>query len=123
MWLTILEKLVDFIDRRQALKEAQRERVATVFADISQLLYDVADDLQVDNYPLGSCFAMTKLSEELLDHMRGIVDDKDIQELGPVLYNAARLEREYANRKDPATIDELRLAAGQFHVKSIIFKI
>ncbi len=123
MWLTILEKLVDFIERRQTLKQEQRERVANVFSDISKLLYEVADDLQEGIYPLGTCFTMTRLSEELLDHMREVVPAETIQELGPVLYNAARLEREYANRQDPATIDELRLAAGQFHVKAIIFKI
>ncbi len=123
MWLDIIKSLVDFTDRRSALKAAQRERLSTVFSDISNLLNDVAEEMENGIYPLGSCFAMTTLCEELLDNMRGIVDDKQIQELSPVLYNASRLEREYANRQDPQTLETLREAAGHFHAKSIIFKL
>jgi hypothetical protein len=123
MWVDIIKLLVDVTGKKQELEQAKRARLSEVFLEISKLLEETAEELGNNNYPIGKCFAMTTLADELVTMLKDKMSDEEWHNLAGMLYQSCKVEREYADRKNPETINSLKEAAGHFYAKSLIFKL
>lgn len=123
MWLDVIKMIISLCSQYKEMTNKKKEKLSQLFMDISLLLSGTAKDLQNDVYPHGNCQAMKSLSDELVSLLKNKVDEDKLKELNILLRAASSLELEYAQRKNPKTIEALQKTSGEFHALSLIYNI
>ncbi len=123
MWFELIRMLVTIAQHKREVNIEQKERVAKLYKEMSQLLTDAALDLSKDVYPQGSCAAMWTLSENIINYLKDKVNDEELDLLTQMLKSCSQLEREYATRQDPDTIKVIFEAAGRLQGLSMLYSV
>lgn len=123
MWFDVIKMLVTIAQHKKEVNIAQRERVSKMYLQMSELLVDTVKDLRSDVYPHGKCATMWSLAENVLNYLQDKVNDEELKMLHEMLHSCSQLEREYATRQDPATINAMFEAAGRLHTLSILYSV
>lgn len=123
MWLEIIkitkELIGDFI---KSTKE-EKENVSVLLSQISDLLLNVVNDLENDNYPHFSCSIMQSLTKEFHQKVKVVLEKEKSDYLENLLIQSSFLEKEFALRKEPNTIIKLKEVAGEFKAISLLLKV
>lgn len=109
-------------DVRQQEKE-KKMKVSEVLFEISNILSDTANQINNGEYPHGNCVLMQRLAEKLHLVLDGITEPEDNERLKSILLESSNLEKEYANREDPETIQQLERAGAEFKAMGILLTI
>lgn len=123
MWFEIARTLSEYYTQHKEKEQQVRDRLSIVFSSMSDLLEGTAKDLEGGVYPHGKCATMSVLATELTARLVGKMEVDKLDELHKMLFEAAKLEREFASRENPATIKELYVAAGKLKALSILIKV
>ena len=107
MWLDILQFIYSFVKSQTESNKEENERLSQFFEQIHQIIQQVVVSLQSDVYPQGSCAAMSAISNQLIDALKNKVEEQELGKLARMLDEASILEKEFAYRKDPNTINNL----------------
>lgn len=123
MWFEIIKFFREIILGELDRIEVQKSKIADFLKEISNLLEITAEQLKSDNYPHGSCAAMSALSNKLVDALDGKIEETEKIRLARLLDEACILEREWVERNNPATIDRLHQIAGELKAISLLLNI
>ncbi len=119
MWLEVIKFILDIVKNGKETNQEEKERLADFFSEISTLLEQTALSIESNNYPHGSCTALSSCANSIMDILKDKMDyDRSI--------NLARIldvEREWAFRDNPDTIPKLLQASGEFEAASMLIKI
>lgn len=123
MWIEIAKMLSDLFTQHRDEMQQSKERLSIVFQEMSELLESTAKDLKSNNYPHGKCATMDVLATELVNKLIGKIEVDELDKLNRLLFEAVKLEQEFAKREDPKTIEVLLVASGRLKALSIIYKV
>ena len=121
--IDICKNIIDFAAKSKEIHEEKKEKISIILNEISSILEDTANKLKNDEYPHGNCVIMEKLSNELHSNLVDYFPEEDINDLHKVLIESSRVEREFADRKEPDTIPSILRASGEFKAMSILIKM
>jgi hypothetical protein len=120
--IDICKNVLDFVIQNNTIKKNQKETISNILLEISNILEDTANKLSIGEYPHGNCVVMERLSNNLHFNLIDFVPQDDIDRLHENLIKSSNLEKEYANRENPETINSIKIAAGEFKSMSILIK-
>jgi hypothetical protein len=120
MWIEIIKYSKEIVGWFISENRKDKESLSKLFSDISSVIIDVADNLEKDTYPYYSCSIMETLSKSLYEKSVGILSEDESKKFEELLFNASKLEREFARRKELGIINELRITAGEFKGLSML---
>jgi hypothetical protein len=120
MWIEILKYSKDIVQFFISKNIEDKQKLSKIYSDISDVIMDVAFNLEKDTYPYFSCSVMESLSKSLYEKSIGILSEDDSRKFEGLLFHASKLEREFARRNEPEVIDELKTTAGEFKALSIL---
>ena len=123
MWFDVIKMFVTIAQHKKEINIAQRERVSKMYAEMSQLLVDTVKELKEDVYPQGKCATMWALSQDVLNYLQDKINEEELKMLHDMLHSCSQLEREYATRHNPDTINYIFDAAGRLHALSILYSV
>lgn len=125
MWIELGKTIFELFSKQKQLEREQKERVAKICEDVSKILEETCHELSTDQYPHGKCKVMEILSYNLMKEIREtkVLHEEKCYQLETALVLSAKLEGEYANRKDPNTIIELAMASGNFKALSLLLRV
>ena len=123
---TLIDACKNIVHLIKDVREQEKERklkVSEVLFEISNILTDTSNQINEGTYPHGNCVLMQRLAEKLHLVLDGITDPEDNEKLKTILLESSNLEQEYANREDPATIQQLERAGAEFKAMAILMTI
>lgn len=115
--------LVDFFKAKALIDDKDDGRIQDVLDKVADLLDSISTDLENDTYPTGKCAEMEFLANELHDTLKDEMDDSYLEFLTKNLNSAFELEKLYAYKDDPVTVEKIKMAAGYFRAAAILSKI
>lgn len=121
--IDLCKNLIDFLLKENELKLENKLRISSILLDISDLIEDTANKLEKDEYPHSNCVVLENLSNQLHFTLIDFVNVEQLDTLHQALIQSSNIEKEFAVRKDPETIPNLRKAAGEFKSLSILIRI
>lgn len=109
-------------------EERKRERVAAWLQELGELIKDVADKIELNDYPHNTCAQMEIMVEHFPIIVKGLIDDATIDKLTEQLMACTRVEQlfgelsnmEKRDRDDHIVI--LLVASGKLQGMSSIVK-
>lgn len=119
----LCKNVIDFVIKDGEIKLENKLRISSILSEISQIIEDTADKLERDEYPHSNCVVLKNLSNQLHFSLIDFVPAEQIDDLHNKLIQASNIEKEFAVRKEPNTIPELRKVAGDFKSLSILIRI
>lgn len=119
----LCKNVIDFVIKDGEIKLENKLRISSILSEISQIIENTADKLERDEYPHSNCVVLKNLSNQLHFSLIDFVPAEQIDDLHNKLIQASNIEKEFAVRKEPNTIPELRKVAGDFKSLSILIRI
>jgi hypothetical protein len=123
MWIDIVKILIDVLKKTREADAEKRKSISNLYQTMSDLLAETATELSGDIYPAGKCSTMWSLSQNILEYIKDKISEEEVLSLSQMLHSCSQLEREYATRQDPETINKLIETAGHFKALSILYTI
>ena len=123
MWFEIAKTLTEYYTQHKEKEQQVKNRLSVVFQSMSDLLEETAKELQAGVYPHGKCATMGVLATELTGRLIGKMDTDTLDGLHKMLFEASKLEKEYANRENPQTIKELLVASGKLRALAMVVNL
>jgi hypothetical protein len=123
MWLDIIKLIIEVVTKKKETTSSDNKKISEFFSEISEILEATANDLKEDKYPHGACQTLAVLSNSILNILRDKMPIEDAISLAKLLDEACLIEREWAHRHDPKTIETLLKASGEFkaHSQLVLF--
>lgn len=103
-----------WISEMKRNKREINQNTSVFLQGISELLDDTVKKLARNEYPHDNCTQMSILCDNLISTLTGKMDGETIQKLHSDLDLSSKLERLYAERKDPNTLKRLKECKGMF---------
>jgi len=123
MWSEVFGLIKTFISAIVNEKREKREKVSSLFHEISVVINHAADQIEQHEYPHYSCMVMHTLADNLKETLTGSISEDILDNFYTKLKSVSSLEREYGNLKEPNIIIQLREAAAEFKAFSMLLKI
>lgn len=106
--------IFSWITEMKRNKREINQNTSVFLQGISELLDDTVKKLARNEYPHDNCTQMSILCDNLISTLTGKMDEETIQKLHSDLDLSSKLERLYAERKDPNTLKRLKECKGMF---------
>lgn len=107
---------------RKDKKEISSE-VSDFLNSIANLLIDTERKMRMNIYPHDNCAQMEFLKNNLINTLKGKMEDSFINQLSTNLSLSTKLEMLYNERKDPETLQKLQECAGMFRALSLMVQV
>lgn len=121
--IDLCKNALEYIKTNKHAKLELKLRISVLLEEISKLLEDTASKLEKDEYPHFNCALLEKMTNHLHFHLIEHVPQDEVDNLRKVLLESTQIEKEFAKRKEPETIPQIKKAAGEFKAMSLIMKI
>jgi len=118
--LDILKNTIDFIKETDRMNIENKKRISENLKNISEVLFDTSEKLKKDEYPHMNCVILEQLSDNLQFQLFDVLSIDKVELLRSSLKEASLVEKQFALRKEPNTIQSIDEAAGKFKAMSII---
>ena len=125
MWLEVSKTLWEIFSQKKKLELDRKERLSSIFKEISNILKETSLELSQNNYPHGKCALMESLSVSLIKEIKAtnLLDEITLLDLEKMLLESSKLEKEFALRENPETILHISVTAGKIEALSLLLKI
>jgi hypothetical protein len=120
--LDVVKSGLDLVMKGKKLKIEEREVVSEILLDISQILNSTVEKFKKNEFPHSHCQTLQILANNLHGTLKPHLDPGQAQILIESLGEASLVEREFAFRHEPETIQVLEIAAGSFKAWSLLIK-
>lgn len=120
--LDLAKNIFEQLRIENELRLEQRLRISGILEEISNILKDTAEKLERDEYPHYNCVLMENMSNQLHFNLLENVQVDALDLLHSQLLECSQVEKQFAIRKQPDTIDQLYKAAAEFKTYSMIMK-
>jgi hypothetical protein len=124
--LGVAKSLLGITDKLQSAEQARKEKIGSLFENISDCLVGVSSEIGSGNVPHGRCNELITYAQELPDLIRADVGDQKADELGQTLHSAYNVEGmaidlSAATDKEPY-LKEIEEASGKFRALANIVR-
>jgi hypothetical protein len=105
----VIKELLGLADAFSQADERKRERVAAWLQQLGELIQDIADKIELNDYPHNTCAQM----EIMVDHfpliVDGLIDSQKVDMVHDILKNSAKIEALFgeAQHVDKETRDDM----------------
>lgn len=122
MWGGVITAIKNLAIDVKDFKKEEKESLGELFEITSNLLIEVVDYFEKDEYPQVLCATIETLGNNIAKNMTRIIKKKNREEILEYFKPFQSLSDEWDNRENPEVLDDIRYAAGEFKGLSIIFK-
>jgi len=122
MWGEVIKVCKDIMQHYFNDKKEKKDKLSKLFLAISDIIMEICNKLEQDEYPHYHCAIMDTLSQELIMFSTGVLDNEKSIKFTDSLFECSKLEGEFAGRKDSVTIPKLRSIAGEFKGLSMLLE-
>lgn len=124
--LGVVTSLLGFRDKLKAAEQTRRDKIVSLFENISDCLVGVSSEIRSGNIPHGRCRELITYADALPDLIRADVGDQEADQLGQTLHSAYDVEGmatelNTAVDKEPY-LREIEEASGKFRALANIVR-
>ena len=123
MWLDVIKFIKDLFTGIIDEDKEKKEKISEILNEISLLLLDVSDKLEVNEYPHYSCSLMSALTDRLYDITKNVIRVEEQDKFFTLLKECSNLERDFYLREELNTIIRLREVSGEIKALSITLSL
>jgi len=123
IWIPVILALNTISRDMKGLKRADRKDLAALLDVVGNLLGEIADDFQNDEYPHTKCSTVETIGTNVAKHMTRFLAKRHKKDVADIFKPFQSLRDEWERREEPGVIDDMRKAAGEFKGFAILFKI
>lgn len=120
--LEVVKSGIDLVMKGKKLQLEEREVVSKILSEISQLLNSTSEKFRKNEYPHNHCQTLQILAQNLHETLKTHLPPDQAKLLLESLSEASLVEREFAFRHEPETIQTLEIVAGNFAAWSLLVK-
>lgn len=120
--LEILKGGIDVLMKSKKLRTEERETLSNILSDVSQILNSTVEKFKQNEFPHSHCQTLQILAQNLQSSLKSHLDPDQTSMLMNALEDAVLVERDFALRHDPKTIQTLEIVAGTFAAWSLLVK-
>lgn len=121
--IELCKSAIDLVFKSKEMRRDSKVRVGVLLEEISKILQDTADKISINEYPSFNCFLMEKMCNNLHFQITGIVPEEQLNVLYEALKEASQVEKQFALRDDPKTVESLYNAAAEFKALGMMLKV
>jgi hypothetical protein len=122
MWSTLINAIKELTKDRKRFKKEERTALGELFETTSNLLIEVINYFEKDEYPQMISGTLETLGKNIEKYLTKTIKNKKRDEILEYFKPFESLKDEWEQRNEPGSLDNLRYAAGEFKGLAILFK-
>jgi hypothetical protein len=123
MWVNLILGLKDIGKEIKSFRKKEREDLADLLNLVGDLLLEIADAFEGDEYPYTECATIETMGNSIVKHMTRFLKKENRKDVAELFEPFESLRDEWERRHEAGVIEEMRSAAGEFKGFAALFKL